>query len=120
MNNELFGEKFSTLYETIPKYPEIWNTDDINKWLEIIGMEKYSQNFIDMKVDGYLILDLEESDIEEELQIPVRLHRKKIMKGIQLLKEYTTYLRHHKRRFNESGKNNKNRILNEEQFEVDG
>lgn len=59
--------KFATLYEKIPKYPEIWNSDDIEKWLQIIGMEKYSENFKEMGVDGYLILELVEEEIEQEL-----------------------------------------------------
>lgn len=59
----------------------------------MIGMEKYSSNFEEMGVDGYLILDLEENDIEEELQIKVKLHRWKIMKAIEVLREYTNYLK---------------------------
>lgn len=59
--------KYASLYEKIPKFPEMWTSEDIKVWLDIIGMEKYMQNFEDMGVDGYLILDLEEQDIEEEL-----------------------------------------------------
>lgn len=51
-------------------------------WLKLIGMEKYAENFNEMGVDGYLILDLEEEDIEEELQIKTKLHRKKFIKAI--------------------------------------
>lgn len=45
-----------------------------------------------MKIDGYLILDLEDNDLENELQIAKKLHRKKILKAISLLKEYNIYL----------------------------
>lgn len=34
--------KFANLYEKIPRYPEIWSPEDVNTWLQIIGMEKYS------------------------------------------------------------------------------
>ncbi len=67
MSTNLSVNKFSTLIEKVPRFPEIWTSDEIRIWLEIIGMEKYTQNFIDMGVDGLLILDLEEKDIEEEL-----------------------------------------------------
>lgn len=46
-----------------------------------------------MGVDGYLILELDEEEVEQELQITTKLHRKKIMKAIDLLKEYTVYLK---------------------------
>ena len=46
-----------------------------------------------MGVDGYLILDLTEEDIEEELDIKTKLHRRKILKGIEVLKGYATYLK---------------------------
>lgn len=41
-----------------------------------------------MKIDGLLILELSESDLESELKIIKKLHRKKIIKAISLLKEY--------------------------------
>lgn len=48
------------LLEKIPKYPQIWTSVEIKIWLEMIGMEKYYQTFEEMKIDGLLILDLEE------------------------------------------------------------
>lgn len=95
MTNQLAMDKFSNLLDRVPKFPEIWTQEEIKIWLEIIGMEKYAPNFEEMGVDGYLILDLEEKDIEEELQIKTKLHRKKIQKAIEVLKEYTTFLKQH-------------------------
>lgn len=60
MTNSIEINKFATLYEKIPKFPEVWTSDDITVWLDLIGMEKYAKNFEEMGVDGYLILDLEE------------------------------------------------------------
>ena len=62
-------------------------------WLGIIGMENYTANFAEMSVDGLLILELTEEDLEKEIQIPVKLHRKKIIKAIDLLRQYDGYLR---------------------------
>ena len=93
MSNTIKLNKFESLYKEIPKYPEIWDSDDVLKWLKIIGMDKYNEVFIEMGIDGLLILELEESDIEEELRIKTKLHRKKIMKALDLLKEYTDYLK---------------------------
>lgn len=45
-------------------------------------MEIYKDIFAEMKIDGYLILDLEEKEIEEELLITKKLHKKKIFNAI--------------------------------------
>lgn len=34
--------KFASLQEKVPKFPEIWQQEEIKIWLEMIGMEKYS------------------------------------------------------------------------------
>lgn len=60
MSGNYSVNKFTLLLEKVPKFPEIWTQEEIKIWLEIIGMESYAQNFEEMGVDGYLILDLEE------------------------------------------------------------
>ena len=84
--------QFKILEEKLPLYPEIWTQEHIEIWLETIGMSCYLSTFKEMKIDGYLILDLEENDLENELQISKKLHRKKILKAISLLQEYNSYL----------------------------
>lgn len=85
--------KFDALFEKIPKDPEVWTEDDVLVWLKLIGMEKYAENFSEMKVDGLLILELQEDELLQELHIEIKLHRKKIMKAIELLKEYHDYFK---------------------------
>jgi hypothetical protein len=46
-----------------------------------------------MRIDGLLILDLEEEDIELELKIKIKLHWKKIVKALELLKQYSEFLK---------------------------
>lgn len=84
--------KFDDLLKSIPKYPEVWNSEDVTIWLSLIGMDKYSRNFEAMSIDGLLILELTEEDLETELQINIKLHRKKIVKAIDVLKQYDNYL----------------------------
>jgi len=45
-----------------------------------------------MKIDGLLILELDENDLETELMITKKLHRKKILKAILLLNHYNVFL----------------------------
>jgi len=85
--------KFDALFEKIPKDPEVWTGDDVLVWLKLIGMEKYAENFSEMKVDGLLILELKEEELLEELKIEIKLHRKKIIKAIELLQEYHAYFK---------------------------
>lgn len=56
----------------------------------------YQESFLEMRVDGLLILDLEETDIEEELNIKVKLHWRKIIKALEILKSYDDFLRQKK------------------------
>jgi hypothetical protein len=53
----------------------------------------YQAQFQEMRIDGLLILDLEEEDIEIELKIKVKLHWKKIVKALELLQKYSDYLK---------------------------
>jgi hypothetical protein len=92
MNNQVNQQLFEELFSELPKFPETWNSEDVGKWLKIIGLEQYRDSFQEMRVDGLLILDLEEEDFEQELKIITKLHRKKIIKAIVVLKQYQEYL----------------------------
>ena len=45
-----------------------------------------------MEVDGLIILEIDENDLEQDLKIVKKLHRKKILKGVQILIEFQEYL----------------------------
>lgn len=85
--------KFDLLFDKIPKDPEVWSQEDVLLWLKLIGMEQYAENFGEMKIDGLIILELNEDELLEELKITMKLHRKKILKAIEVLKEYHEYFR---------------------------
>lgn len=52
----------------------------------------YQESFQEMRIDGLMIFELLEDDIEQELKIKVKLHRRKIVKALELLKEYQKFL----------------------------
>ena len=93
MANTIKLNKFDLLFEKIPKDPEMWNQEDVVEWLKLIGMEQYKENFAEMKIDGLIILELDDSELLEELKIATKLHRKKILKAIELLIQYHAYLK---------------------------
>ena len=86
-------DKFLKLSEKIPKEPEAWTCEDVSEWLCLIEMKQYVENFRGMSIDGWLIFEIEEDDLITDLKVETKLHRKKIMKGINMLKEYKTYVR---------------------------
>lgn len=86
-------DKFLKLSERIPKEPEAWTCEDVSEWLRLIEMEQYVDQFRNMSIDGWLIFEIEEDDLINDLKVDAKLHRKKIMKGINMLKEYKTYIR---------------------------
>lgn len=85
-------ERYEKLVEVLPSRPEVWTSDDVDSWLEIIGMEKYKEQFRklstylvgEMAVDGLLILELTEEDLKTEMNVSIKLHRRKIVKGNHL------------------------------------
>lgn len=81
LNPQFRNQKFQFLLEKLPKDPESWTKSDVVEWLRIIKMGKYAPNFQELGVDGWIILDLDEEDLENDLQISIKLHRKKILKG---------------------------------------
>lgn len=86
-------DKFLKLSERIPKEPEAWTCEDVSEWLRLIEMEQYVDQFRNMSIDGWLIFEIEEDDLINDLKVNAKLHRKKIMKGINMLKEYKAYVR---------------------------
>ena len=86
-------DKFVKLSEQIPKEPEAWTCDEVSEWLRLIEMDQYVENFKAMSIDGWLIFEIEEDDLVNDLKVNTKLHRKKIMKGINILKEYKAYIR---------------------------
>lgn len=47
--------------------PEQWTIPDVLEWLKFLGLEQYAQSFQTLKIDGYLILEITEEDLEGEL-----------------------------------------------------
>lgn len=70
--------------------PRSWSRREVVKWLHIIGLDQYSQIFIHHGIDGYLVLDLTVDDLENELKIKSKIHRKKIINAIEDLRQLDT------------------------------
>ena len=92
MNSTIKIKQFEILQNELPNFPQTWTEEEVINWLNLIGMSQYIENFKEMKIDGLIILDLDENDLKTELLIKKKLHLKKIMKGLEILKEYENFL----------------------------
>jgi SAM domain (Sterile alpha motif). len=64
-----------------------WDEEDICVWLDRGGFSKYKKNFLSNHIDGGLLFDLTENDLEKELGIDNPSHRQDILKDISFLKK---------------------------------
>ena len=58
---------------------------DVDNWLKGLGLSKYSGLFTENEIDFDVLTELNEQDLKD-LQIPLG-PRKKIMKGIEVLRD---------------------------------
>ncbi|KAI8638759.1 hypothetical protein BD408DRAFT_422512 [Parasitella parasitica] len=65
---------------------EIWDVDQVAEWLQSVGLDSVSKNFIDQEITGDILLDLN-IDALKELGISTFGKRYKIMQAITSLKE---------------------------------
>lgn len=68
------------------KYDE-WTPEDSVLWLEEhLRLPQYKTEFMNMALDGTMFDFITDQDLENDLNIKVRLHRVKIIEGIKRLK----------------------------------
>lgn len=66
---------------------DLWNTEDSVIWLEEhLKLPQYKSNFLELAVDGSMFDFITDQDLENDMNIKVRLHRIKIIEGIKRLK----------------------------------
>jgi hypothetical protein len=77
---------FDKLYEVLPKYSSTWTVDDIETWLNFIGLSNFVKKFRnysykkgDASIDGSILGELSEEDFRAELGIESKILLKKIM-----------------------------------------
>ncbi|CAD8104158.1 unnamed protein product [Paramecium sonneborni] len=85
---------YDSLYKLIPKEPKKWLTQDVVNWLKFIGLGQMESKFVESSVDGSVLEDLTEKDLEEELGVTQRIIKKKLLNWVNHgLNEYNNYLK---------------------------
>lgn len=63
-----------------------WSVKEVGEWLKQLDMGQYSPSFEALRIDGSLLLEINEQDLETDIKVRVRLHRVKILEGLKRLK----------------------------------
>lgn len=63
-----------------------WSVKEVGEWLQQLDMGQYRVSFEALRIDGSLLLEINEQDLETDLKVRVRLHRVKILEGLKRLK----------------------------------
>ncbi|CAD8088860.1 unnamed protein product [Paramecium primaurelia] len=84
---------YDSLYLLLPKEPKKWQVSDVIIWLQFIGLGQMEDKFVNCSIDGSILEEITENDLEEELGINQKIIKKKLMNWITTgLKEYSIYL----------------------------
>jgi hypothetical protein len=62
-----------------------WSVNQVSDWLGLLGLDKYSSEFIKNEISGSVLVDISGSDLDY-LNVTVLGHRKIILKGIEQLR----------------------------------
>ena len=63
----------------------LWNAERVSRWLRNdIHLPEYAEAFAKEEVTGQLLLMLTYEDLRNELGVESNLHRKKILRGVEL------------------------------------
>ncbi|XP_053690343.1 NAD(+) hydrolase sarm1 isoform X3 [Sabethes cyaneus] len=69
----------------------LWNTEDVREWVKQIGFSEYEQHFFDSKVDGDLLLQLNEENLQVDIGMTNGIRRKRFERELQNLKRMADY-----------------------------
>lgn len=71
------------------KAPNMWNEMDVAAWLQSLGpaFSDYKETFVENGVNGTSLLEDFDEDVMVELGITKKLHRKRLIREIVVLKE---------------------------------
>ncbi|CAL2037804.1 unnamed protein product [Caenorhabditis brenneri] len=68
-----------------------WTCADVQYWVKKIGFEEYVDKFAKQMVDGDLLLQLTELDLQHDVGMVSGLHRKRFLRELQTLKVAADY-----------------------------
>ena len=64
-----------------------WTVNEVCEWLISLDLSQYKAKFGELCIDGPLLLQTTDADLQSDFEIQIRLHRFKILENIKKLKE---------------------------------
>lgn len=69
----------------------LWTVEDVREWVKQIGFSDYEKQFYESRVDGDLLLQLTEENLNEDIGVTNGIRRKRFMRELQGLKKMADY-----------------------------
>ncbi|XP_063704161.1 NAD(+) hydrolase sarm1 isoform X3 [Culicoides brevitarsis] len=69
----------------------LWTPEDVREWVKQIGFNCYEEKFFDSKVDGDLLLQLTDDNLQQDLGMTNGIWRKRFERELQNLKKMADY-----------------------------
>ncbi|KAL1451715.1 hypothetical protein WDU94_006069 [Cyamophila willieti] len=81
--------------ETVPhklsQQVPLWSTEDVREWVRQIGFIEYANNFVESRVDGDLLLQMNEEHLRDDIGIANGIQRRRFERELQNLKKMADY-----------------------------
>lgn len=85
---QLIGEEVPhKLSQQVP----LWTVEDVQEWVKQIGFTNYSTEFVNSRVDGDLLLQLDEPMLKEDIGIKNGILRRRFLRELSQLKRMADY-----------------------------
>lgn len=69
----------------------LWSVEDVREWVKQIGFAEYERNFSDSRVDGDLLLQLNEENLRDDIGIENGIRRRRFKRELENLKKMADY-----------------------------
>uniref|UniRef100_A0A182PWT4 ADP-ribosyl cyclase/cyclic ADP-ribose hydrolase n=1 Tax=Anopheles epiroticus TaxID=199890 RepID=A0A182PWT4_9DIPT len=69
----------------------LWSTEDVREWVKQIGFGEYEQSFYDSKVDGDLLLQMQDHNLTDDIGMRNGILRIRFLRELQNLKKMADY-----------------------------
>ncbi|KAK5929297.1 hypothetical protein CgunFtcFv8_010537 [Champsocephalus gunnari] len=68
-----------------------WKTCEVRTWLQQVGFSAYCDRFLELQVDGDLLLNITDQELCHDLGMTAGLSRKRFLRDLCVLKTYANY-----------------------------
>lgn len=69
----------------------LWSTEDVREWVKQIGFGEIAANFVESRVDGDLLLQLNEENLRDDIGLVNGIQRRRFTRELQNLKKMADY-----------------------------